>query len=303
MANKGSWTELARDLLREDGLISEDNPILKDGRLPTCIREKVQPGMKASKLLHLLLVYYTGYDEAGATAAMSPVLDEMAAKSKPQKMVISANILDYAMSSWNCPWDSCHKPDGSMRSGPIQYMQEPFTIVTYGYQALSTPYQEIAGGHKLPMKSWRCLIHFLPAQHGKVNVWNNPVGRDRIAPDVDVDGPPTVNLSRIYGTEPDSLKGKLKSVAKELAEELGWDMTGMGWSAYPLNAKGYNQVAYLDGAWASLTTDPARAGVYKCEPVACPRCGDVGHMVSGSGALQCKTCLYLTDQQIVTGNR
>ncbi len=301
MYNKGLWTELVKDLLR-DGLLSAENSIILDPRLPVILKERLKPGMKVSKAMATLVQLCAGYREADAVSMVSKQLEVIESKTKPQKMVVSANILDFAMASWHCPWNSCHRPDGEMRTGPIQYMQESMTLLVYGYSALATPPKAIVGDLKLPLKTWRAMIHILPGKRGKANVWKDPHFHVDGSHVVDVDAPPTVNVPASYGGGPPN--EKLRTIVEGLLDELGWDRSKMKWSVRPVNAKGPNQIAYLDTPRDSYTSDTSKPGVYDCDPVICPRCGSVGKIKKQENItraeLQCVECELLTNDKIVT---
>ncbi len=273
------------DILR-DGLISKEHPIFTDGRVPVALLGCAKPGMKVTKALVRMHQLLTGHKPEASEGFVSRFADTVAGATAPQKIVISANILDYAMASWNCPFSSCHQPDGQYRAGPIQYMQEPLTLIVYSYAVESTPLKPIAGEHKLPLKTWRCMVHILPGRKGKTKKRDRDGNYDTIEGEF----PPTVNIGQFYGDHQGAVtQSTVRKMIEGFLDELGWDRTGMKWVS-PVNCKGVNQCTHIDEPTCTYSTQSGMPGLYKCEPVICPKCGKSGDM-RPDGGLVCGTCL------------
>ncbi len=284
--------ELAKGVLSKDPLIRKQLLHVHED-----LYKAVKPGMKVTRALSAIFCHY-GMTKDAASAHVGKAFESIVVHNKQCQLVVSANILDYLLSSDVSSFTSCHSLfAGGRKAGPFQYLHDETTLIAYLYEKDAT-YWKVEGGPNngreidiglygypaLPYKIWRQLIH--------IDTGNN-----------------AVLFMRHYGaTTTEDTHKAIRKIVAGVCRHLNPALDGLRWKARdlsplemedlrPMTGHDKKSVAFADKprsvmSFITGTGEPALPVIQLTEKMPCPRCGKV----SGDWHHEqpwCKLCDYV----------
>ncbi len=160
--------ELAKGVLsKTSNLRNQMGYVSKD------LHARIKPGMKLTRAFAAIFEHY-GMTKDRASAYVGKAFESIVVHNKQCNLVVSANILDFLLSSDVSSFTSCHSLlSGGRKAGPLQYLHDGTTLIAYLYEKEADGWDVDASREQgprsfklssyglppLPYKIWRQLIH------------------------------------------------------------------------------------------------------------------------------------------------